>query len=105
MRALAEKILKEEYEGHNVQFQWMTEEVCLHLRQPFKSEEYDEDQTQEYSDGSRLDEAVAAATRMQATYLGLHATVMDGEMRGVHLAITAGHSRIALDNVGNGVSG
>ena len=95
---MAKKILKDEYEGHNVQFQWMEEAVYLHLHQCFKVEEYDEDQTQEYSDGSRLEEAAAAATTTQATYLGLHATVMDAEMLGVYLAMTAGHSRIALDS-------
>ena len=98
LREVAEKILQERYEGHNVQFQWMEEEVPLHRRQSFRMGEYSEEGTEEYSDGSRLEEAAAAATRTQATYLGLHVTVMDAEMTGVHLAMIAGHSRIALDS-------
>ena len=86
--------------GHNVLFQWMEEEVPQQLRPRFRVTEFDEDQVEAYSDGSRIDEAAAAATTEQAAYLGMHATVMDAEMLGVHLAIMAGHTRISLDSQG-----
>ena len=100
MRTVAEGILKERYEGHNIHWQWIEEEVPLQLRPRFKVTDFDENQTDVYSDGSRIEGAAAAATTERAIYLGAHATVMDAEMLEVHTAITAGYSRIALDSQG-----
>ena len=41
LRQIAAKILEERYEGHDVQFEWMEEEVCMNDRQPFRIEVYD----------------------------------------------------------------
>ena len=72
----------------------------MQLRPRFKVTDFDENQTDVYSDGSRIEGAAAAATTERAIYLGAHATVMDAEMLEVHTAITAGYSRIALDSQG-----
>ena len=98
LRQIAAKILEERYEGHNVQFEWMEEEVRMNDHQPFRIEEYNAEQTEEYSDGSRLGGAAAAGTSRQARYLGLCGTIMDAEMAGVLLALQHGYSRIALDS-------
>ena len=96
----AERILRQRYEGHNVQFKWMEEQVHMADRKPFKVQDLDLEKVQEFSDGSRLDEAAAAATTKRAKYLGLHATVMDSEMTGVLLALEDGSQCIALDSQG-----
>ena len=87
LKGTAEKILKERYryEGHNISLQWMTEEVPLHLRPRYRVTDFDEDHTDMYSDGSRIEGAAAAATTESATYLGLHATVMDAEIGRAHV--------------------
>ena len=55
---------------------------------------------EEYSDGSRLDGAAAAATSKRARYLGMYATVTDAEMAGVLLALEDGSRCVALDSQG-----
>lgn len=100
LRHIAEKILQHRYEGHNLQFIWMEEQIPMTECKPFAGEAYDEKRVEEFSDGSRLDEAAAAATTKQAMYLGLHATVMDAEMAGVLLAVRSRHLCVALDSQG-----
>ena len=100
LRHIAEKILRQRYEGYNVQFKWMEEQVRMTDCKPFTVQDLDEERVREYSDGSRLDEAAAAATTKRAKYLGMHATVMDSEMAGVLLALEDGSSCIALDSQG-----
>ena len=100
LRAIVEKVIRNCDQGHNIELTWMEEEVPLLHRPKIEVTEYDEARATPYSDGSRLEGAAAAATTEQATYLGEHATVMDAEMLGVHMAITAGHSYIALDSEG-----
>ena len=41
------------------------------------------EEVEEYSDGSRLDAAAAAATFRRAEYSGMHSMVTDAEMAGV----------------------
>ena len=100
LRDIADRILSHRYEGYNVQFNWMEEQVRMSDCKDFTVEEYTEKRVDEYSDGSRMNEAAAAATARQAMYLGLHATMMDAEMAGVLLALKGGHSCIALDSQG-----
>lgn len=50
------------------------------------------------TDGSRLEEAAAAATTSKVEYLGRHATVMDAELLGICLALESGNNKIALDS-------
>lgn len=76
----------------------MTEEVPISRRQEITTQEWDETQAQEYSDGSRLYGAAAAGTTKDAQYLGSHATVMDAEMLGISMALRSGSKRIALDS-------
>ena len=97
LRHIADEILQHRYEGYNVRFNWMEEQVRMSDCKEFAVESFDEKRVGEYSDGSRLKEA---ATAKQARYLGLHATVMDAEMTGVLLALRNGHSCIALDSQG-----
>ena len=52
-------------------------------RNPFTIRDLNLEAVEEYSDGSRLDGAAAAATSRRAEYLGMHATVTDAEMVGV----------------------
>lgn len=99
LRNTAEKILRTVYEGHgNIQWQWMTEEMRLSQRQELSIQEWDEAHTQEYTDGSRLDDAAAAGTTKEGEYLGSHAAVMDAEMLGITMALRSGSTRIALDS-------
>ena len=100
LRNAAEKILEGEYGGHNINWRWMEEEVPLAERKEVRVDEWEEGRTQEYSDGSRVDGAAAAGTTEDAVYLGEQATVMDAEMLGVHLAMSKGFSKIALDSQG-----
>ena len=100
LRYIAEKILRQRYEGCNIQFNWIEQQVRMADRMPFAIQDLDGDRVQEYSDGSRLDEAAAAATTKRAKYLGTYATVMDAEMTGVLLAIEDGDSCVALDSQG-----
>jgi len=46
----------------------------------------DMDRVEEYTDGSRMDGRAAAATRTEAQYLGMIATIADAEALGVPLA-------------------
>lgn len=55
---------------------------------------------EEYSDGSRIEEVVAAATRTHSVYLGRYGTVMDAEMLGIALAWESGKKMVALDSQG-----
>ena len=76
----------------------MEEEVPLSRRQEIRIGQWEEAETQEYSDGSRMDGAAAAGTTKDAQYLGCHATVMDAEMLGIHMTLKAGHTKITLDS-------
>ena len=69
-------------------------------RKPFTVRDLKLEEVEEYSDGSRLDGAAAAATSKRAEYLGMHATVTDAEMVGVLLALEDGSRRVALDSQG-----
>ena len=69
-------------------------------RKPFVIRELNLQAVEEYSDGSRLDGAAAAATSRRAEYLGMHATVTDAEMVGVLLALQDGSRCVALDSQG-----
>ena len=55
---------------------------------------------EEYSDGSKLDGAAAAATYRLAEYLEMHATVTDAELVGVLLALEDRSHSVALDSQG-----
>jgi len=48
--------------------------------------ELEEEQVEEWTDGSRIDGRAAAATRTKAEYLGMMAAVADAEKLGVSLA-------------------
>ena len=100
LRPIAEKILQKRYEGYNVQFKWMEQQLSMVERKPFTVQDLEIERVQEYSDGSRLEEAAAAATTKRAEYLGRHATVTDAEMLGVLIALEDGASCIALDSQG-----
>ena len=69
-------------------------------RKPFTIRDLELERVQEYSDGSRLEDAAAAAMTKRAEYLGMHSTVMDAEMLGVLIALEDGSSCIALDSQG-----
>lgn len=45
-----------------------------------------------------MEGATAAASRSNAEYLGMHATVMDAELLGICLALESNHTKIALDS-------
>ena len=62
LRPIAEKILQQRYEGHNVQFRWMEHQLDMGERKPFVIRDLDLQAVEEYSDGSRLDGAAVAAT-------------------------------------------
>ena len=100
LQPIAEKILQQRYEGHNVQFRWMEHRLDMAERKPFVIRELNLQAVEEYSDGSRLDGAAAAATSRRAEYLGMHATVTDAEMVGVLLALQDGSRCVALDSQG-----
>ena len=100
MRPIAEEILQQRYERHNVQFRWMEHQLDLAERKSFTIQELNIEVVEEYSDGSRLDGAAAAATSRRAEYLGMHATVTDAEMAGVLLALEDGSRCVALDSQG-----
>jgi len=59
----------------------------------------EEEQVEEWTDGSRIDGRAAAATRTKAEYLGTMATVADTEELGVSLA-WEGCDVVALDSKG-----
>lgn len=67
-------------------------------RKPFTIHDLEVKKVEEYADGSRLEEAAAAATSTRAEYLGMHATVTNAEMLGVLLALKDESSCIALDS-------
>lgn len=98
LKGIAQKILNERYEGYGVRFQWMEADVPLRSRHEFKVIEYCEEMEKEYSDGSRLEGAAAAATTKEAVYLGQHSTVTDAEIMGVQIALKTGHNCVALDS-------
>ena len=98
LQRVAEKILKQRYKGHNVQFRWMERQLDLAGRKPFMIQELNLEAVEEYSDGSRLDGAAAAATSKRAEYVGMHATVTDAEMAGGLLALEDGSRCVALDS-------
>ena len=71
LRHIASKILEERYEGHDVQWNWIEERSCSSDYKEFQVVEYVEERTEEYSDGSKLEGAAAAATSRSAiTILG-----------------------------------
>ena len=78
----------------------MKRQLDMAKRKPFIIRELNLEVVEEYSDGSRLDGATAAATSRRAEYLGMHATVTDDEMLGVLLALEDGSHRVALDRQG-----
>ena len=78
----------------------MEQQLGMAERKSFTIQDLELNRVQEYSDGSRLEEAAAAATTKRAEYLGMHATVMDAEMLGVLIALEDGSSCIALDSQG-----
>ena len=96
LRPIAEKILQQRYEGYKVQFRWMEHQLDMAEREPFVIRELNLQAVEEYSDGSRLDGAAAAATSRRAEYLGMHAMVTDAEMLGVLLALQDGSRCVAL---------
>ena len=98
LRQVAERILQQRYEGHNVQFKWMKGQLDMAERKPLTIRDLDLEEVQEYSDGSKLDGAAAAAKSRRAEYLGMHATVSDVEMVGVLLALEDGSRRVALNS-------
>ena len=76
----------------------MTEEVPLAQRQEIRVQQWAEDRTDVYSDGSRVGGAAAAGTTKTAQYLCHHATIMDAEMLGISLGLELGDTRIASDS-------
>ena len=97
LSGVAEKILNKRYEGYGVEWKWIEQDVGR-SRHEIKVMEYDEGKVEEYTDGSRIQEAAAAATTGKAEYLGYHATVMDAEILVVRMALTVAHNIIALDS-------
>jgi len=61
--------------------------------------ELDEGRVQEWTDGSRMEDRAAAATRERAIYLGTLATIADAEELGVSMAWEE-HAIVALDSMG-----
>ena len=100
LRPIAEKILQQRYEVHNVQFRWMEHQIDMAERKPCVIRQLNLQVVEEYSDGSRLDGAAAAATSRRAEFLGMHATVTDAEMVGVLLAQQDGSGCVVLDSQG-----
>lgn len=104
LRDTAQTILTQAYiwdSQHPVlQWNWMTEfETCpLTDRKEVMVREWHQDQTEEYRDRSRVEEAAAGATTRETGYLGKHATVMDAEILGISLALESGRRNIALDS-------
>lgn len=60
----------------------MTDVQRLEHRQEIQIADWCPTEVQEYTDGSRLEGAAAAASTTKAEYLGTHATVMDAELLG-----------------------
>ena len=83
LRLITEKILQQRYEGHNVQCRWMEHQLDIAERKPVIIQELNLEAVEEYSDGSRLDWAAAAATSRRAEYLGMHATITDTDRKSV----------------------
>ena len=100
LRHVAEKILQQWYEGYNVQFKWMKRQLNLAEKKPFTIRDLNLEVVEEYSDGSRLDGAAAAATSRRAVYLGMHASVTDSAMVEVLLALEDESRCVALDSQG-----
>ena len=98
LKGTAQKILDQAYDTHHTQWRWMTDMCPLVERNEVKIREWCQDQTEEYSDGSKVEEAAAGATTRTAEYLGQHATVMDSEMLGISLALESNYQNIALDS-------
>ena len=78
----------------------MEHQLDIAERKPVIIQELNLEAVEEYSDGSRLDWAAAAATSRRAEYLGMHATITDTEMAGVLLALEDGSRCVALDSQG-----
>ena len=87
LKDVAQRILSQTYETRDVQWRWMTEACPLTERKEVKLQEWNPDQTEEYSDGSRVEGAAAGGTTRRAEYLGQYATAMDAEMLGISLAL------------------
>ena len=100
MRLVAEKILQQRYEEHNVQFRWMKRQLDMAEQKPFTIRESNLEVVEEYFDVSRLDGAAAAAISRLAECSGMHAMVTDTEMVGVLLALEDGSRWITLDSQG-----
>ena len=98
LRQVAENILQQRYEWHNVQFRWMKCQLDMAERTSFTIRHMNLEEVEEYSDGSRLEGAVAAATYRRAEFLGMHTTVTDADMVAVLLALEDGTHRVALDS-------
>ena len=98
LRNKAQEILDQAYDTHGVQWRWMTEALPLKDQREVRTQEWCSTETEEYTDGSRIEEAAAGATTRTAEYLGLHATVMDAEMLGISLALESHSTKIALDS-------
>ena len=69
-------------------------------RKPFAIRDLNLEEVEEYSDGSRVDRAAAAAISRRAEYLGMHGKVTDAEMLGVLLVLEDGSRCVALDSQG-----
>ena len=98
LKDVAQRILSQTYETRDVQWRWTTEARPLTERKEVKLQEWNPDQTEEYSDGSRVEGAAAGGTTRRAEYLGQYATAMDAEMLGISLALESNYRTIALDS-------
>jgi len=95
LREIAEPILREWVE-EDAELRWMEgtkggKERVVHV------EKLDEGKVEEWTDGSRMDDRAAAATREKATYLGMMATIADAETLGVSMAWDD-HDVVVLDS-------
>lgn len=98
LRDLAQDILNDTYDTHNIQWCWMDNPCPLVEREQVRVKEWRMEDTKEYSDGSRVENAAAGAMTRTAEYLGHHATVMDAEMLGITLILESNRRNIALDS-------
>jgi len=97
LRAIAEPILREVLE-EDVELRWMQSAEPVRDR-GVEVRELDENEVEEWRDGSRIEVEAAGATRRKGGYLGEWATVADAEEMGVLLA-WEDKDVVALDSQG-----
>jgi len=95
LREVAEPIIREWVE-EDAELRWM---VGTKGKKEVRVEKLDIGRVQEWTDGSRMEDRAAGATRTKGEYLGTMATVADAEEMGIALAWEE-NDVVALDSMG-----